>query len=183
MVGRDRLWYGTVNLWHWFWSLFCNFPSWVWQSYRSAVLCRYSFNFASVYCMIQVMLINDINTLLKLQITINTMQNTPQHGNMFILLKCVVTYIFAHIIIFLKSIVLHKYTQKCMQISSSAVLEACHSELHLGIWSIPTSTQIKTRRAKRYFPIQQMWVISSCDSNEFGVLCEQMSIPRLLYQH
>lgn len=43
--------------------------------------------------------------------------------------------------------------------------------------------QIKTRRAKIYFPIQQMWVISSCDSNEFGVLCEQMSVPRLLYQH
>ncbi len=126
------------------------------MSYRSAALCWYSFNFASVYCTIQVMLTNDINTLLKLQITINTMQNTPQHGNMFIMLKCVVTYIFALIIIFLKSIILHKYTQKCMQISSSAVLEACHSELHLGIWSIPTSTQIKTRRAKRYFPIQQM---------------------------
>lgn len=58
-----------------------------------------------------------------------------------------------------------------------------HSLPHLGIWSMPTSTQIKTRRAKIYFPIQQMWVISSCDSNEFGVLCEQMSVSHLLYQH
>lgn len=64
-----------------------------------------------------------------------------------------------------------------------SVLIACYQQHHLGIWSMPTSTQIKTRRAKIYFPIQQMWVISSCDSNEFGVLCEQMSVSHLLYQH